>query len=415
MKAGLVRCAGLLAALVLFTVGPARAQPAPTEEAGADLTIYVLTFGPGDHPFFKFGHNAIWVQPRDGRGLVFNFGTFSFDNPNLIPMFLRGRLTYWLSVSPAVETLYSYQASNRTIEAQELDLTPAERLALFQNLSDNARPEKREYLYDYFWDNCSTRVRDAVDVVVHGRVALAGKAPAAMNLRAHALRMVADLEWEYLGLHFGLGSLTDVPLDRWRESFLPEKLRDLLGAVTVDRGGVVRPLVKSEKLIFQAQRPPILQRPPSWTAWFALTGLALGAVLGVLGRLAVRRRWARVTLGAGASFFGLILGLLGVILILLWAFTNHRAAHANANILLCAPWALALMPLGVGVALGRAWSIRGATYVAAATALLAVAAVLAKVLPGTAQDNAAFISLLLPLWLGLTYGLRQLMLAAKSP
>src|SRR6185436_14503495 len=122
MSLGRPRPLLLAAALLALLVAPrARAEP------GDDLTIYALTFGPGDHPFFKFGHNAILVQPRQGEGLVFNFGTFSFDQPNLIPKFLRGRLMYWLSVSPVEQTLYSYEPSNRTIEAQELDLTPAER------------------------------------------------------------------------------------------------------------------------------------------------------------------------------------------------------------------------------------------------------------------------------------------------
>src|SRR4029450_5190838 len=120
MPLGRSRALLLAAALTLLT-SPAQAEP------GEDLTISMVTFGPGDHPFFKFGHNALLVQPRDGRGMVYNFGTFAFDQPNLIPKFLKGRLMYWLSVSPVGSSFASYQGSNRTIEAQELDLTPAER------------------------------------------------------------------------------------------------------------------------------------------------------------------------------------------------------------------------------------------------------------------------------------------------
>ncbi|HEX7507305.1 MAG TPA: hypothetical protein VF550_11080, partial [Polyangia bacterium] len=60
-------------------------------EPGDDLTVNALTFGPGEHPFLKFGHNAILIQPRDAPGWVFNFGTFDFTDPDLIPKFLRGR------------------------------------------------------------------------------------------------------------------------------------------------------------------------------------------------------------------------------------------------------------------------------------------------------------------------------------
>ena len=62
-----------------------------------------MTMGPGDHPFFRFGHDAIWIRDRAARtDRVYNFGTFRFDSPRLILDFLGGRLTYWLSVSPLV-------------------------------------------------------------------------------------------------------------------------------------------------------------------------------------------------------------------------------------------------------------------------------------------------------------------------
>jgi hypothetical protein len=390
-----------VACALALTPSPARAEP------GENLTISMLTFGPGDHPFFKFGHNALLVQPRDGQGLVFNFGTFAFDQPNLIPKFLKGRLMYWLSVSPVQQTLRSYQASNRTIEAQELDLTPAEREGLFRRLAQNARPENREYLYDYFWDNCSTRVRDAIDVTLGGKVKAAGQAPASMSLRANALRMTSDLLWEYVGLHFGLGSPTDRPMNRWQESFLPEKLRDLLRTIRVERDGASRPLVKSERVIFAARRPSEPTQPPRWVPWFALVGLAAGGGLALIGLAARRQAVARVALGLLASLFGLVLGLLGLILLALWLFTNHKAAHANANIFLCAPWAVALAPLGVGVALGWQRARRIAAWIAAAAAALALVGVVVKVLPGLTQDNRAFLVMLVPLWLGLAWGLRQ--------
>src|ERR1039457_4820139 len=91
-------------------------------EPGDDLTVYALTFGPGEHPFLKFGHNAILVQPKEGTGWVFNFGTFDFADPELLPKFLRGRFSYWLSVGGAEATLDAYRAENRTVLSQELDL-----------------------------------------------------------------------------------------------------------------------------------------------------------------------------------------------------------------------------------------------------------------------------------------------------
>lgn len=378
-------------------------------ELGDDLTVSVLTFGPGSHPFLKFGHNAILVERAEDAGLVFNFGTFQFDSPALIPKFLRGRTKYWLSVSSRDATLAAYIEENRTIEAQELDLTPTQKWELWRKLVVNARPENREYLYDYFFDNCSTRVRDAVDQVVGGRVRQAGAPPATLSMRANALRMTADLLPEYLGLHLGLGSPTDQPINLWEEAFLPERMRDLLRRVTIPGPTGDHPLVKSERVLFAARRPPPASRAPSWTLYFLAAGLATALLLAGLGRLGTRNRAARIALGSLVSVIGLVAGLLGLCLVGLWAFTNHRSTHANANITLLAPWAIILVGRGIGIARGRARSMQRAFWAVLLAAGLAMVGVLGKVLPGTAQDNVAWIALWLPIWLGMAAGLRFLM------
>jgi hypothetical protein len=104
-------------------------------EPGDDLTVYAITFGPGEHPFLKFGHNAILIQPKDEPGWVFNFGTFDFADPDLIPKFLRGRFKYWLSVGGAEATMEAYAAENRTIVSQELDLAAPQKWALWHGLA----------------------------------------------------------------------------------------------------------------------------------------------------------------------------------------------------------------------------------------------------------------------------------------
>jgi fumarate reductase subunit D len=387
--------------------------PKASAEPGDDLTIYALTFGPGDHPFFKFGHNAIWVQPRDSQGLVYNFGTFAFDSPALIPKFLRGKFMYWLSVSGFDDTVESYASANRSILAQELDLTPEQRVRLWQALRLNARPENREYLYDYFYDNCSTRVRDAIDRVVGGRVHLAGSAPSQMTFRQHAMRMTADLWPEAAGIDLAIGPSADKPIDRWDEAFLPERLAALLRTVRIPGVEGEKDLVKAEKIIFQDKRPPEPARPPSWTAYFLLVGLVTGGLLFGLGRLG-RSTLARILLGMLTSLLGAVLGLLGLALLLLWVFTNHRIAYTNANIIQFAPWAVVLLVYGVGVALWRTGAVRGARLVALSAAIFSLIGLFAKVLPGLTQSNWPFIALCLPFWTGLWAGLRALSAATQT-
>jgi Domain of unknown function (DUF4105) len=399
-------CRGVIFACVFAAtaLGSTRARAEP----GDDLTAYVLTFGPGEHPFLKFGHNAILVQPANGTGWVFNFGTFDFQDPALLTKFLRGRFNYWLSVGGAEATFEAYASENRTIISQELDLSPAERWKLWQSLRENAKPENRAYLYDYFYDNCSTRVRDAIDRVTGGRVQQAGQAPSRLTLRAHALRSTVDFLPEYIGLYIGLARASDVPIRRWEESFLPERLTDLLRQVRIPDGTGEKNLVKSEKIIYQSTRPAKPTTPPNWGGYFAGTGVVLGLALFFFGRLARRLALARYLMGGITSLLGLVLGFIGTTLACFWAFTNHKIAYANANILQFAPWALALLGYGVGVALGWRRATRIAAHLVLAALVFSVLGIVGKALPGLNQDNWPIILFCLPLWFGLWTGLRQL-------
>ncbi len=386
---------------VILSAGRALAEP------GEDLTISVVTFGPGDHPFFKFGHNAILVQPRQDVGELYNFGTFQFDAPGLIVKFLQGRFKYWLSVG-GTEEFSSYVRENRTITLQELDLSPAQRFALWTGLRETARPENREYLYDYFRDNCSTRVRDAVDRVVGGRVRQAGQGRASSTFRGDSLRMTSDVLPVYLGLDLGLGRPTDAPITEWDAAFLPQRLHDLLGRVHIPGDEGDKPLVKSERVLFAARRPPVPDQPPRWFFYFLLAGVGGGGLLAGLGRVGRTHRSARVGLGLTSSLLGLVLGLLGLILSGLWILTNHKATHWNANIFLLAPWSVLLVGYGIGVAFACKKAVRVAFWLSASAAGLAGLGLVAKILPGGSQDNWALMALLLPVWIGMALGFRWL-------
>jgi hypothetical protein len=401
----------LLAAAVALVVtaaatGAAAAPPAPADEASAgrdELTVYALTFGPGDHPFFRFGHNAIWVHdPAAGTDLVYNFGTFSFDSPRLILDFLGGRLTYWLSVAPLRFVLAGYERENRSVVAQRLALTPEQARSLKQRLIDNARPENRAYKYDYFLDNCATRARDAIDVTIGGRLRETGRAAGRMTLRQHALRMSAQPLWLYLGLDLILGPTADRPTQVWDEMFLPEELARGFAATTATDGA---PLVTRTDTLFAADRPPPLASPPRRAPAFLLAG-ALVALFMV--GLAASGGVGRVLFGVALALWGLAVGFIGCFLGYAWLFTDHVVAHRNQNILLAAPWAIALAGLGIGVAAGRPGATRKAFKVAAAALAAAIAAVVIKLGVAAHQENTALVAFFLPAWLGVAAALARL-------
>jgi hypothetical protein len=384
----------------------ARAEPPPASDP---LSVYAMTMGPGDHPFLRFGHNAIWIRDVEARtDRVYNFGTFRFDSPRLIVDFLGGRLSYWLSVSSLRSVLLEYQHENRDISVQELRLPLDAKRVLRARLDENARPENRAYKYDYFLDNCSTRVRDALEgVIAETSFHENARAPARMTLRQHALRMTAESLWFYVALNLVLGPEVDRPIDRWTEMFLPAELARGLAATP----GVVA----GETVLFKANRPPPRQTSPAWGKWFLVVGAALGAAFALLGWAATRTRWARVPLGAVLAIWGLLVGFIGCFLVYAWVFTDHVVAHRNQNILLCAPWAIALVVLGIGVALGRPGAIRKAFALTSAAAAAVLFACLLKLGIVRHQDNGALIAFFLPAWAGIALALFLLSKRSRRP
>jgi hypothetical protein len=382
---------------------PPVAAPPPVEDS---LSIYALTFGPGDHPFFMFGHDAILVRDRKtGTDRVYNFGTFRFDSSKLIFDFLKGRLTYWLSVSSLPVTLASYERENRGILLQELALPAAVKRSLRDSLDDNARLENREYKYDYFLDNCSTRVRDAIDHATGGALREVARAPGRLTLREQALRMTAGAPAFAFALDLVLAGPTDRPIDRWGEMYIPEELAVGLRAVTLPGPAGPRPLVAGEQTIFRANRPDPLHAPPSRLVTMLLLGLGLGVVFLALGWAAPLHKLARVSFGILLAAWGLVVGFVGCFLLYIWGFTDHVVAHRNENIFQCAPWALALVVLGLGVALGSRRAALAALRVSVAALLLALLGWALKAVPAFHQHNAAVIALFLPPWFGLAAGL----------
>ncbi len=131
---------------------------------GSELTISVMTMGVGEEVWERFGHNAILVEDRRaGSSIAYNFGMFSFRQEHFLLHFLQGRMWYWMAGYPTEEEVPRYIAARRSVWQQELNLTPAERLAIREDLERNARDENKFYRYDYYLDNCSTRIRDVID------------------------------------------------------------------------------------------------------------------------------------------------------------------------------------------------------------------------------------------------------------
>jgi hypothetical protein len=373
-----------------------------------------MTMGPGDLAWEKFGHNAIWIHDNARHtDIAYNWGLFDFNAKDFFPRFLKGEMLYSMGGFDTQATVDVYRQANRTVWAQELNLTPAERDELRRFVEWNALPEHRNYNYDYFRDNCSTRVRDVLDRTLGGALLnVSEQAPTGTTYRSHTRRLTQNSPWMYFGTLLGLGHPVDRPISRWEEMFLPVRLMDDLRSVQVrDSSGAAIPLVKREFTLFQGTRPPEPSRPtPNHLLYLAL-GLIAGSIPLLLRKNANSgSNAARVGLLLYAGFWSLIVGILGSGLAALWLFTNHVYSYRNENLFQANPLSLLLAVLIflsfrrnpdqdiAGVETGRVSRI---------IAALAVIGFVIQIVPGFDQVNGEVIALLLPAHLGIAFALAR--------
>lgn len=365
--------------------------------------VGLLTMNPGEEYWARYGHNALLVfdgdWDDDGTATSYNFGFFDFDQPGFLTRFLRGDMRYQLVALPYQQDMSGYATEGRGVRVQWLNLSESQASQLASALANNALPENAEYRYDYFTSNCSTRVRDALNDVLHGEIERQTSARShGLTYRSEALRLSSPLPWMAVGIHFGLGPSTDLPMNLWQEAWVPERLASVLRDIKLDG----RPLVRSEVDLLPALRPPAPASAPQWKSGFALSSVALLALLALLYRPhgTVQRR-----LGVGvAALFWLTCGLAGAGLLALWLLTDHSAAWANHNLLLASP--LCLILLGATPALWRGQSPAPGLILTAQTVfVLALIAMIIGWLATRGQRQVEWLILLLPAHALLTHRL----------
>jgi hypothetical protein len=419
-----------LAAGLILGAGPLAAQATPAEtalppEPGSELRVWLVTIGPGPAVWERFGHNAIRVANAvTGRDVSYNWGIFDFDQVGFVPRFLKGQMLYMMAPFPSGPMAEHYAGAGRDVVEQELALTPSQRSALEAYAEWNARPENRDYRYDYFRDNCSTRVRDLLDRALDGALSRRFQdAPSGTSYRWQIRRLTGDDPLLYTGMDVLLGTPGDRAISVWEEMFIPMTLRDAVRDLKVpDGAGGERPLVVSERRVAPAGHPAEPSAPPSWLPWYLLLGVALGGALAATGVTAAGGAgWAAWTFGAAGAAWSLLAGFVGTLLVLVLA-TDHVFMYRNENLFLAEPLSLALVvlvPLAVlrarrlrreapGAGRERTRVLRFAERTALVVAALGLAGLAAEALPATTQDNAIFLALALPPHLGLWWGLRAL-------
>ncbi len=400
------RVASLLAAAAALllpssVIRPLSAQAPSLPSQVSSLRISVLTFGPGDLVFERFGHNALRiVDLSTGSDLAYNWGMFSFSQPNFLGRFLSGDTQYWVEAFPSQPLIDFYASQDRESVEQVLNLTPGEAAELKAFVEQNVREENKYYRYQYFLDNCSTRLRDALDRVMGGSLARRFvPITTTWSYRDESIRLTGPTYYSQLGIELALGPSADEPLTAWQAMFVPMRLRDYLRDVTVAApAGGTQPLVAQEVVLHTptARAPEPAQR----------RGLTLGALGPVLGAwmlmlvptTAAARRKRRVAAAVMAAVFYGLVGILGCVLLGMWLFSAHTFWYGNLTLLLCSPLALVAAVLAARAVWRGERSRVAVAVIGAVTAMALLALLLA---PFVSQRLAGPLFVLLPAHVGL--------------
>ena len=383
----------------------------PVATARDSIVVSVLTMGPGDEVFERFGHQSIRIHDlTTGLDSAYNWGMFSFAQPHFLVRFLTGDTRYWMEGIPSVPLIEQFRDSGRAVWEQELALTRTETDSLWRYLIWNAQDANKYYRYDYYRDNCATKVRDVLNMVLGGGIEGAvATHEHGVSYRSETLRLARAYPMINFGMDFVLGHPADDTLSAWQEMFVPMRLQQLIRPIRIRHAdGTVRRLVRRERQLVADTRYQDSDTPPDYftaalEVGFAITGVLLALCL--LPGVATPARWA---VGAIATLWNLLAGVAGLLLLCAGLFTRHAAYMGhNVNVLLATPASLALavlIPLALRASAPEK-IVRAVRSLSIFAAACSVVAVLLRVVPFVAQDNRPLLVLAVPVQAALALAL----------
>ena len=300
--------------------------------------ISLITGEPGNALYEKFGHSAIRVyDPVNGIDLFYNYGTFDFDAPGFYPKFLMGKLNYFLSVYEFKRMVYAYKYYNQSLYEQIINLTYREKEAVYNFLNNNYLPENRYYLYEFFFDNCSSRIRDVFEEILGPSLHFDDNHIGEHKTFRQLLdEFLTDAKWGDFGIDLIIGRPADVAASSREYMFLPYKLFDAFEYATIDRDSTKVPMVISTIVVNQSVVLPWeggMKVSPAIFFWTLFAVILLISFFINSGR--------RVFKYIDFILF-LSVSLAGLLIMFLWFATDHISTKDNINLLWTFPVHLVL-------------------------------------------------------------------------
>jgi len=301
--------------------------------------IVVLTLGPDQSQVeTAFGHSAFRVIDKSQKiDRVYNYGVFDFNQPNFYLNFARGYLNYKLDTTNYARFRYVYMYYNRFIHEQVLNLSQSQKQQVFDYLEWNMLEENQYYYYDYFYDNCATRIRDVLETTLGDQLTFDGSyVTTDYTIRELTDLYLSNLPWSDLGIDLGLGLPMDKTATPYMYMFLPDYIESAFNHAYLKNDSSTIPLVKNSVATFESIPVDVSKSSftPKTVFYILLFGIVLLSIYDYKrGQLS---KWFDV------SLFGMV-GMLGLFLFLLWTITDHHAAARNMNLLWALPTHLVML------------------------------------------------------------------------
>ena len=288
------------------------------------IRISLLTCTPGQELYSTFGHSALRIIDSNSvTDHVYNFGTFNFDDPGFYLKFIKGQLKYYVNVEQFEDFKSDYIAENRGITEQILIFTAAEKINIHHALIENIKEENKSYMYDFFYDNCTTRLRDII-VKYHAPTPhLPAVMPTTYTFR-NAIHQCLDynnMHWSKFGIDILLGAPTDAVMKTTHQQFLPENLMAALDSTKNT------PIVSSSTNLYALAETK--NKAAVFTPLVLFSSLLLLFVLLSF----VKNNTAQNILHKLDALLFFMVGLLGIVLVLMWVATDHIMTKNNYNLL----------------------------------------------------------------------------------
>lgn len=291
------------------------------------LRISLLTASPGEELYSTFGHSALRITDSlNNDDVVYNYGTFNFDEPGFYLKFIQGKLMYYLSTEDFNSFKQSYQQENRSLIEQVLNLSCTEKQKLLQLLQLNLQGENKFYKYDFLFDNCTTRLRDLLEKTADSSVYFTTilKTNTSFRELIHEYLNYNDKEWSKLGIDLLLGSKTDAIMNKREIMFLPDYLLKGFDSATISG----KPVVAFKNNVYNLQ-PKKVEKNFLLSPVFIFSLLLVAIVLLSFSKNDGIKKF----LFGFDGFLFFITGFAGLLILVMWFFTEHLLTKDNYNII----------------------------------------------------------------------------------